>query len=68
MRSVIGDTGEEQRLVKTLPRKGFRFVGIVQEEPDTAPAEATLPHLRQAIDRRTAVRQHERRSPAGIFC
>ena len=30
-RSVIGDTGEEQRLIKTLPRKGFRFVGTVLE-------------------------------------
>ena len=26
-RNVIGDTGEEQRLIKTLPRKGFRFLG-----------------------------------------
>jgi TolB-like protein len=30
-RGVIGDTGHEQRLIKTLPRKGFRFVGPVQE-------------------------------------
>jgi TolB-like protein/Tfp pilus assembly protein PilF len=30
-RSAVGDTGEKQRLVKTLPRKGFRFVGTVQE-------------------------------------
>jgi adenylate cyclase len=30
--SAIGDSGEEQRLVKTLPRKGFRFVGVVHEE------------------------------------
>jgi TolB-like protein len=30
-RSAIGDTGEKQRLIKTLPRKGFRFVGTVQE-------------------------------------
>jgi DNA-binding winged helix-turn-helix (wHTH) protein len=30
-RSAIGDTGEEQRLIKTLPRKGFRFVGTVRE-------------------------------------
>jgi TolB-like protein/Tfp pilus assembly protein PilF len=30
-RSAIGDTGEEQRLIKTLPRKGFRFVGPVLE-------------------------------------
>ena len=37
-RSAIGDTGEEQRLIKTLPRKGFRFIGPVQEERDTSPA------------------------------
>jgi TolB-like protein/Flp pilus assembly protein TadD len=31
VRAAIGDTGEEQRLIKTLPRKGFRFVGQVRE-------------------------------------
>jgi adenylate cyclase len=31
-RGAIGDNGEEQRLLKTLPRKGFRFVGAVREE------------------------------------
>jgi len=31
-RSAVGDTGEEQRLIKTLPRKGFRFIGPVREE------------------------------------
>lgn len=30
-RSAIGDSGEKQQLIKTLPRKGFRFVGAVQE-------------------------------------
>jgi DNA-binding winged helix-turn-helix (wHTH) protein len=41
-RSTIGDSGEEQRFVKTLPRKGFRFVGAVREErmrPSTAIGE-----------------------------
>jgi adenylate cyclase len=31
-RSAIGDDGEAQRLIKTLPRKGLRFVGAVREE------------------------------------
>src|SRR4030095_11726235 len=31
-RSAIGDNGGEQRLIKTLPRKGVRFVGTVREE------------------------------------
>ena len=30
-RSAIGDSGGEQRLIKTLPRKGVRFVGTVDE-------------------------------------
>jgi TolB-like protein len=32
-RSAIGDTGYKQRLIKTLPRKGFRFVGHNCVEP-----------------------------------
>ncbi|OSI70061.1 hypothetical protein BSZ22_15870 [Bradyrhizobium canariense] len=38
-RVAIGDTGEKQRLIKTVPRKGFRFVGTVQEaqRPTTVP-------------------------------
>jgi TolB-like protein len=31
-RCAIGDSGEEQRLIKTLPRKGIRFVGVVRGE------------------------------------
>jgi len=31
-RAAIGDDGDKQRLIKTLPRKGFRFVGAVKEE------------------------------------
>ena len=32
VRNAIGDSGEEQRLLKTLARKGVRFVGQVREE------------------------------------
>jgi TolB-like protein/Tfp pilus assembly protein PilF len=41
-RSAIGDTGDKQRLIKTLPRKGFRFVGTVQETqgPAVEPADS----------------------------
>ena len=37
-RSAIGDTGEKQHLIKTLPRKGFRFVGPVQEDEGSGSA------------------------------
>jgi TolB-like protein len=32
VRKAIGDSGEEQSLVRTIPRKGFRFVGNVKED------------------------------------
>ena len=40
-RSAIGDSGEEQRLIKTLPRKGIRFVGPVLEAQGPACATVT---------------------------
>jgi DNA-binding winged helix-turn-helix (wHTH) protein/tetratricopeptide (TPR) repeat protein len=32
VRGAIGDSGTDQRLIKTLPRKGVRFIGNVREE------------------------------------
>ena len=44
VRCAIDDTGEEQRLIRTLPRKGVRFVGIVHEahEPEAPVAAAPM--------------------------
>jgi DNA-binding winged helix-turn-helix (wHTH) protein len=39
-RNAIGDSGEE-RLIKTLPRKGFRFVGTVWETQRPASGPVT---------------------------
>jgi adenylate cyclase len=39
-RTAIGDSGEAQRLIKTLPRKGIRFVGIVREDEGKPAAAA----------------------------
>jgi DNA-binding winged helix-turn-helix (wHTH) protein len=36
-RTAIGDNGAEQRLIRTLPRKGVRFVGEVREVADREP-------------------------------
>ncbi|QHG65883.2 winged helix-turn-helix domain-containing tetratricopeptide repeat protein [Pseudomonas putida] len=41
VRRAIGDSGEEQRLLRTVARKGYRFVGeVVQTKPAEAPAAA----------------------------
>ena len=42
-RSAIADSGEEQRLIKTLPRKGIRFVGAVRNGQE--PSSATVAEL-----------------------
>ena len=36
-RTAIGDSGEDQKLIRTLPRKGFRFVADVVEESSPIP-------------------------------
>jgi TolB-like protein len=49
-RSAVGDSGDEQRLIKTLPRKGVRFVGAVHEgeRPSTA-ADSNVVTARSAL-------------------
>jgi TolB-like protein len=34
-RRAIGDSGQEQRLIRTVARKGFRFVGDVRQAPSS---------------------------------
>ena len=44
-RTAVGDNGREQQLIRTIPRKGLRFIGAVQAPADDnqqAPA-ADLP-------------------------
>jgi pimeloyl-ACP methyl ester carboxylesterase/DNA-binding winged helix-turn-helix (wHTH) protein len=58
-RKAIGDSGEQQSLIRTIARKGFRFVGAVSEEVPTSPEPVLRPeqpaapaisnHLRQEI-------------------
>ena len=47
-RKAVGDSGAAQRLIRTMPRKGIRFVGDVMEErpADVPPA---LPRERPSI-------------------
>src|SRR3954465_248427 len=49
VRKAIGDSGEEQRLVRTLARKGFRFVGDVKETQDgVTPPAVSVAKLEEA--------------------
>jgi TolB-like protein/Flp pilus assembly protein TadD len=51
-RSAIGDNGEAQRLIRTIARKGLRFVGEVREqtaEIENAPRPIAPPMIGPAI-------------------
>lgn len=52
-RSAIGDSGREQRYIKTYPRRGVRFVGHVQEAGETfgtgSPAKLSFCGVAQAV-------------------
>ena len=40
-RAAIGDTGSEQKLIRTIPRRGYRFVGAAVT--DDGPTSVQLP-------------------------
>jgi pimeloyl-ACP methyl ester carboxylesterase len=50
VRRAIGDDGTAQRLVKTIVRKGFRFIGEVREDIATASATPPAAELSQSIN------------------
>jgi DNA-binding winged helix-turn-helix (wHTH) protein/tetratricopeptide (TPR) repeat protein len=57
VRTAIGDSGTEQRLIKTLPRRGIRFVGEVREEqqaPEETPAPVPENHALEVAEARQA--------------
>jgi TolB-like protein/tetratricopeptide (TPR) repeat protein len=48
-RTAVGDTGESQRLIRTFPRKGFRFVGDITDPPSAEPRLPPAPRDRPSI-------------------
>jgi DNA-binding winged helix-turn-helix (wHTH) protein len=42
-RKAIGDDGRQQRLIRTVQRRGFHFVGDVVRTPDLAAPPAAVP-------------------------
>jgi TolB-like protein len=40
VRHAVGDSGEQQRLIRTIARKGFRFVGEIQEKQTSRDGDA----------------------------
>src|SRR5438067_2014627 len=49
-RTAVGDSGKAQKLIRTVPRKGLRFVGDVRTEPDRPEPADTLNSPPDATD------------------
>jgi len=60
-RRAIGDDGEQQRWIRTIARKGFRFVGDVREEAGSATASSAAEAARQ-------VSHHAARAEEITYC
>ena len=50
-RKAVGDSGDEQKLIRTVARKGFRFVGDVTEEAPAAAGGPATSSVTPAPDR-----------------
>jgi DNA-binding winged helix-turn-helix (wHTH) protein len=57
IRSVLCDNSASPQYIETIPRQGFRFIGIVETAPDepvrersASPAESVLPEEIEAIE------------------
>jgi TolB-like protein len=45
VRRAVGDSGEGQRLIRTVPRKGIRFIGVVEADPNAGAPSRFSPIL-----------------------
>src|SRR3954469_20233103 len=62
IREVLGDSAETPRFVETLPRRGYRFIGVLQ-----SPAEPVAPVVTVEPDRAPPRRHTRRKVAAGVL-
>jgi TolB-like protein len=54
-RKAVGDSGDEQKLIRTVPRKGLRFVGDVHAASSADPAAQSVATADEIHEPRTAL-------------
>ncbi len=63
-RTAVGDNGDQQRLIRTLPRKGIRFVGEVRERTRPLDEAALAPAVVDAKMQERGAAYCDERAPA----
>jgi len=65
LRDALNDSVEEPRYIETLPRRGYRFIGTILEEPAPAEAPAAIPPVPSPISLASTPVVREMREPKG---
>ena len=63
IRTAVGDDGDQQRLIRTIPRKGIRFVGVVHEQTRPLDEVTAAPAVEAEWPERTTMGQGKGTSP-----
>ena len=63
-RTAVGDDGNQQRLIRTVPRKGIRFIGAVREQPRPVDEPATASAVVETKSSDGTVASHDEAVPA----
>jgi Tol biopolymer transport system component/DNA-binding winged helix-turn-helix (wHTH) protein len=48
LRATLGDSADVPHLIETLPRRGYRFIAPLKEQPETSPPVVTTPQKEQS--------------------
>jgi len=69
LRDALGDTADNPRYIETLPRRGYRFVGGVEPEPEPSPVQqpAAQPSQTSSSSIAAVAKQHRLAVMAGAF-
>ncbi len=54
LREALGDSAAEPKYIETLPRRGYRFIGALLPEPQSAPPPVPAPAVPSALPGRPA--------------
>jgi len=67
LRDALGDTADDPRYIETLPRRGYRYVGGVEPEPEPVQLPAAQPSRISSSSMVAVAKQHKWGVTAGVF-
>jgi DNA-binding winged helix-turn-helix (wHTH) protein len=66
LRSALGDTSDTPRYIETLPRRGYRFIGTLDPDPEAASGTSAAVPASAASRQSSALTQPSRHEPTAL--